>query len=125
MASRLWTGSISFGLVNIPVSLVTAEAHEELDFTLLDKRDDSPIGYQKINKRTGKPVPNDRIVRGFEYREGRYVILSDADLRRASPERTQRIDILSFVEAAEIPPMYFDRPYYLEPGRGGDRGYAL
>jgi DNA end-binding protein Ku len=125
MASRLWTGSISFGLVNIPVSLVTAESHEELDFTLLDKRDDSPIGYQKINKRTGKPVPSDRIVRGFEYQDGRYVIVSDADLKRASPERTQRIDILSFVEAGEIPPMYFDRPYYLEPGRGGDRGYAL
>ena len=125
MASRLWTGSISFGLVNIPVSLVTAEAHEELDFTLLDERDDSPIGSQKINKRTGKPVPSDRIVRGFEFHEGRYVIVSDADLERASPERTQRIDILSFVEAGEIPPMYFDRPYYLEPGRGGDRGYAL
>jgi DNA end-binding protein Ku len=125
MASRLWTGNISFGLVNIPVSLVTAEAHDELDFTLLDERDDSPIGYQKINKSTGKPVPNDRIVRGFEYQDGRYVIVSDADLKRASPERTQRIDILSFVAAGEIPPMYFDRPYYLEPGRGGDRGYAL
>src|SRR5215475_3079410 len=77
MASRLWNGSISFGLVNIPVSLVTAEARNELDFTLLDERDDSPIGYQKISKRTGKPVPNDRIVRGFEYRDGRYVIVSD------------------------------------------------
>ena len=125
MPSRLWTGSISFGLVTIPVSLVTAEEHEELDFTLLDERDDSPIGYQKINKRTGKPVPNDRIVRGFEYQDGRYVIVSDADLERASPERTQRIDVLSFAEAGEIPPIYFDRPYYLEPGRGGDRGYAL
>jgi DNA end-binding protein Ku len=112
MASTLWTGSISFGLVTIPVSLVTAEVHEELDFTLLDRRDDSPIGYQKISKRTGKPVPADRIV-------------SDADLRRASPERTQRIDVLSFVERAEIPPVYFDRPYYLEPARGGERGYAL
>ena len=125
MASTLWTGSISFGLVTIPVSLVTAEVHEELDFTLLDRRDDSPIGYQKINKRTGKPVPADRIVRGFEYQDGRYVVLSDADLRRASPERTQRIDVLSFVDRAEIPPVYFDRPYYLEPARGGDRGYAL
>ena len=125
MPSRLWTGSISFGLVTIPVSLVTAEEHEELDFTLLDERDDSPVGYQKINKRTGKPVPNDRIVRGFEYQDGRYVIVSDADLKRASPERTQRIDVLSFAEAGEIPPIYFDRPYYLEPGRGGDRGYAL
>ena len=125
MPSKLWTGSISFGLVNIPVSLVTAEQRDELDFTLLDKRDSSPIGYQKISKRTGKPVPGDRIVRGVEHTNGRYVIVSDADLRRASPERTQRIDVLAFVEATAIPPLYFDRPYYLEPARGGERGYAL
>jgi DNA end-binding protein Ku len=125
MPSKLWTGSISFGLVNIPVSLVTAEQRDEPDFTLLDKRDGSPIGYQKINKHTGKPVPVDRIVRGVEHSSGRYVIVSDADLRRASPERTQRIDVLAFVEAGAIPPMHFDRPYYLEPARGGDRGYAL
>lgn len=125
MPSKLWTGSISFGLVNIPVSLVTAEQRDELDFTLLDKRDSSPIGYQKISKRTGKPVPGDRIVRGVEHTDGRYVIVSDADLRRASPERTQRIDVLAFVEAAAIPPLYFDRPYYLEPARGGERAYAL
>lgn len=125
MRSTIWTGSISFGLVNIPVSLVTAERRDELDFTLLDKRDSSPIGYQKISKRTGKPVPGDRIVRGVEQAKGRYVIVNDADLRRASPERTQRIDILAFTEAAAIPPLYFDRPYYLEPARGGDRGYAL
>jgi DNA end-binding protein Ku len=123
--STIWTGSISFGLVNIPVSLVTAEQRDELDFTLLDKRDSSPIGYQKISKRTGKPVPGDRIVRGVEQAKGRYVIVNDADLRRASPERTRRIDILAFTEAAAIPPLYFDRPYYLEPARGGDRGYAL
>jgi DNA end-binding protein Ku len=125
MASKLWTGAISFGLVNIPVSLVTAERREELDFTLLDKQDRSPIGYQKISKRTGRPVPGDRIVRGIEYTRGRYVIVSDADLRRASPERSRRIDIVAFVEAGAIPPLYFDRPYYLEPARGGERGYAL
>jgi DNA end-binding protein Ku len=126
MNSPIWTGSISFGLVNIPVSLVTAEAREEeLDFTLLDRDDDSPIGYRKINKSTGEPVPNERIVRGFEYQKGRYVIVTDADLKKANPERTQRIDILSFVEAGEIAPQYFDRPYYLEPARGGERGYAL
>jgi DNA end-binding protein Ku len=123
--STIWTGSISFGLVNIPVSLVTAEQRDDLDFTLLDKRDSSPIGYQKISKRTGKPVPGDRIVRGVEQADGRYVVVSDTDLRRASPERTQRIDILAFVEATAIPPLYFDRPYYLEPARGGERGYAL
>ena len=125
MPSKLWTGSISFGLVNIPVSLVTAEQRDDLDFTLLDERDRSPIGYQKVSKRTGRPVPGDRIVRGVEYTSGRYVIVSDQDLRRASPERTQRIDVLAFVEAAAIAPVYFDRPYYLEPARGGDRGYAL
>ena len=125
MPSKLWTGSISFGLVNIPVSLVTAEQRDELDFTLLDERDRSPIGYQKVSKRTGKPVPGDRIVRGVEYTSGRYVIVSDEDLRRSSPERSQRIDVLAFVEAAAIAPAYFDRPYYLEPARGGDRGYAL
>jgi DNA end-binding protein Ku len=123
--SKIWTGSISFGLVNIPVSLVTAEQRDDLDFTLLDKRDSSPIGYQKISKRTGKPVPGDRIVRGVEQANGRYVVVSDTDLRRASPERTQRIDVLAFVEATAIPPIYFDRPYYLEPTRGGERGYAL
>lgn len=125
MASKLWTGSISFGLVNIPVSLATAERREELDFTLLDKRDRSPIGYLKVSKRTGKPVPGDRIVRGVEYTDGRYVIVSDDDLRRASPERNQRIDVLAFVDARAIPPLYFERPYYLEPSRGGERGYAL
>ena len=125
MPSTIWTGSISFGLVNISVSLVTAEQRDDLDFTLLDKRDSSTIGYQKISKRTGKPVPADRIVRGVEQANGRYVVVSDTDLRRASPERTQRIDILAFVEGPEIPPLYFDRPYYLEPARGGERGYAL
>lgn len=125
MPSTIWTGSISFGLVNIPVSLVTAEQRDDLDFTLLDKRDSSPIGYQKISKRSGKPVPPDRIVRGVEQANGRYVVVSDADLRRASPERTQRIDILAFVDASAISPLYFDRPYYLEPARGGERGYAL
>ena len=125
MPSTIWTGSISFGLVNIPVSLVTAEQRDDLDFTLLDKRDSSPIGYQKISKRSGKPVPPDRIVRGVEQANGRYVVVSDADLRRASPERSQRIDILAFVDASAIPPLYFDRPYYLEPARGGERGYAL
>src|SRR2546428_1238734 len=112
MASTLWTGNISFGLVNIPVSLVTAEVRKQLDFTLLDRRDGSPIGYQRISKRTGRPVPSGRIVRGFEYRDGRYVVVSDADLRKASPERTQRIDILAFVKADEISPIYYDRPYY-------------
>jgi DNA end-binding protein Ku len=121
----IWKGHISFGLVNIPVALQPAEARDELDFTLLDERDLSPIGYRKVNKRTGKEVPGDRITRGFEHRKGRYVIVTDEDLRRASPERTQRIDILSFVDPAEVAPIFYDRPYYLAPVAKSEKGYAL
>jgi DNA end-binding protein Ku len=121
----IWKGHISFGLVNIPVALHPAEAREELDFTLLDARDLSPIGYRKVNKRTGKEVPGDRITRGFEHRKGRYVVVTDEDLRRASPERTQRIDILSFADPAEVAPLFYERPYYLAPVAGSEKGYAL
>jgi DNA end-binding protein Ku len=121
----IWKGHISFGLVNIPVALQPAEARNELDFTLLDERDLSPIGYRKVNKRTGKEVPGDRITRGFEHRKGRYVIVTDEDLRRASPERTQRIDILSFADPAEVAPMFYDRPYYLAPVAKSEKGYTL
>jgi DNA end-binding protein Ku len=86
MPRSIWKGYISFGLVNIPVALYPAERPNALDLDLLDKRDFSPIGYEKINKRTGRRVPNDDIVRGFEYEEGKYVVLTDADLRRASPD---------------------------------------
>ncbi|HEV8436894.1 MAG TPA: Ku protein [Methylomirabilota bacterium] len=125
MAQKIWTGSIGFGLVNIPVSVLPGESREELDFTLLDERDMSPIGYRKVSKRTGKEVPRNRIVRGFEYAKGRYVLVTDADLRRASPERTRRIDILAFTDHSEVDPRYYDRPYYLEPAAGGEKGYAL
>ncbi len=123
--SVIWKGHISFGLVNIPVALLPAESREELDFTLLDRRDRSPIGYQKINKRTGKPVASADIVRGMEQGRGRYVIVSDEDLRRASPERSQRIDIHSFVDLREIDPIYFERPYYLAPLPKQEKGYVL
>ena len=89
----IWKGHLSFGLVNIPVVLHPAVTRDELDFTLLDKKDMSPIGYRKVNKATGEEVPRERITRGLEYGKGRYVIVSDADLRRASLERTQQIAI--------------------------------
>jgi DNA end-binding protein Ku len=125
MPRTIWNGAISFGLVTIPVGLAPAETRDELDFTLLDRRDTSPIGYQKVNKRTGKPVPSDRIVRGLETERGRYVIVSDEDLRRASPERTQRIDLHAFVDLADVDPRYFDRPYYLVPQSKGEKAYVL
>jgi DNA end-binding protein Ku len=122
----IWKGHISFGLVNIPVALYPAETANALDFTLLDLKDFSPIGYRKVNKATGAEVPGSRIVRGFEYAKGRHVVVTDDDLRRASPERTQRIDILSFADQSEIDPRYFDRPYYLAPsGVKNEKGYAL
>lgn len=98
---------------------------EELDFTLLDAKDRSPIGYRKVNKRTGQEVPAERITRGFQHRKGRYVIVSDDDLRRASPERTQRIDILSFTDPGDVEPIYYDHPYYLAPIAKNEKGYAL
>jgi DNA end-binding protein Ku len=125
MPQMIWNGHITFGLVSIPVALYPAESREELDFTLLDKADMSPIGYRKVNKATGEEVPRDRITRGFEYDKGRYVIVSDEDLRRASPERTQQIAILAFVDPAEVAPKYYDRPYYLEAVAKQEKGYAL
>ena len=121
----LWKGSINFGLVNIPVALHPAETSSSLDFDLLDRRDFAPIKYQRINKQTGKEVPWNQIVKGYQYEKGEYVTLTDEELRSANVEATQSIDILDFVEAAEISPMYFDRPYYLEPLKNGRRAYML
>lgn len=121
----LWKGSINFGLVNIPVALYPAETSNSLDFDLLDKRDFAPIKYQRINKHTGEEVPWDEIVKGYEFEKGEYVTLTDQELKSANVEATQSIDILDFVEAAEISPMYFDKPYYLEPLKNGRRAYVL
>ena len=121
----LWKGSINFGLVNIPVALYPAETSNSLDFDLLDKRDFAPIKYQRINKHTGEEVPWDQIVKGYEFEKGEYVTLTDQELKSANVEATQSIDILDFVEAAEISPMYFDKPYYLEPLKNGRRAYVL
>lgn len=121
----IWTGSISFGLVNIPVSLRSAESAKELHFTMLDRRDLSPVGYRKINKATGQDVPSDQIVKGYKLGEDEYVTLSDEDFKRASPERTQRIDIQAFVDRGAIDPALYERPYYLEPAAKSEKAYAL
>lgn len=126
MPRTIWKGSISFGLVNIPVALYPGEQRDELHFTLLDSRDMSPVGYKRINKRTGEEVAWEQIVKGHEYDKDQYVVLGDAEFRRANVKATQTIDILDFVKAGEVPYLYFDRPYYLEPvQRTGDKGYAL
>ncbi|MGO4377544.1 non-homologous end joining protein Ku [Pseudoduganella sp. RAF53_2] len=125
MARSLWKGAISFGLVHIPVELHTAIQNHDLDLTMLDKRDFSPIGFRRYNKGTGKEVTWDNIVKGYEYMDGEYVVLSDEDLRQANPKATQTIDILAFVDADSVPLTFYETPYYLSPGRGGDKVYAL
>ncbi|WP_144153693.1 Ku protein [Paraburkholderia sp. BCC1885] len=125
MSHMIWKGAISFGLVHVPVQLYPATQSEKVGFNLLDKRSIDPIGYRQINKRTGKEVTRDNIVRGFEYEKDKYVVLSDDEIRSANPESTQTVDILAFVEAPEISFLYLDTPYFLAPDRKGDKVYAL
>jgi DNA end-binding protein Ku len=125
MARSMWKGAISFGLVHIPVELYPATSEHSLDLHMLDRRDFAPIGFKRYNKNTGKEVSWDDIVKGYEYATDEYVVLSDEDLRRANPEATGTIDILAFVDAEQVPILYYEQPYYLAPGKGGDKVYAL
>lgn len=121
----LWTGSLSFGLISIPVTMFSASKERALDFTMLHKKDMSPISFKRVSKTTGEEVPYSDIVKGFEYSEDKYVVLEDEDFKRASPEKSERIDIESFVVEEEIPTKYYEKPYYLEPGKGADKAYML
>jgi DNA end-binding protein Ku len=125
MAHMIWKGAISFGLVHVPVQLYPATRSEKVGFNLLDKRTIDPIGYKQINKRTGKDVTRENIVRGFEYEKDHYVVLSDDEIRSANPESTQTVDILAFVDASDISFLYLDTPYFLTPDRKGEKVYAL
>src|ERR1700751_1713671 len=121
----IWKGSISFGLVNIPIALYPATRKEELKFRMLRKSDLSPINYKRVAEKDGKEVPWDEIVKGYEYEKGKSVILKDEDFERVDLEATQTVDIQDFVDQDEIDPMFFYKPYYLEPQKGGDKAYAL
>ena len=121
----LWKGAISFGLVHIPVGLHTASSEQGVDFDWLDKRSMDPVGYKRINKKTGKEVTKENIVKGIAYEEGQYVILSADEITQAYPRTTQTIEIERFVDATEIPFLYLDRPYYLTPINKGQKVYAL
>ena len=125
MARSLWKGAISFGLVHIPVEMYPAVQNHSLDLTMLDRRDFSPVGFKRYNKNNQKEVSWDDIVKGYEYSSGEYVVLSEEDLRRANPEATGTIDILAFVDAEQVPLLFYEQPYYLAPGKGGDKVYAL
>ena len=126
MARGLWKGAISFGLVNVPVELYSAEKRaSEIDLTMLDKRDLAPVGYKRYNKSTGEDVPWAEIVKGYEYEDDKYVVLSEEDFRRANVEASKTVDIQAFVDAGDIPPLFFETPYYLAPGKRGEKAYAL
>lgn len=125
MSRVIWKGNISFGLVQIPVSLYPAESRDELRFSLLDKHDLAPIGNKRYNKNSGKDVPWNEVVKGYEYEEGKFVVLTDEDFRRANVKATQTVDIIDFVADGDIPDIYYETPYYLEPGKKGEKGYAL
>jgi DNA end-binding protein Ku len=125
MPRTLWKGAISFGLVNIPVGLYSAENRNSFDLDLLDKRTLTPVGFKRYNKETGKDVSWNDIVKGYEYEKRKYVVLTDEDFRRANVEATETVEIVKFVEASEIAPVYFETPYYLAPQKRGEKGYAL
>ena len=125
MAHSIWSGAINFGLVTIPVKLFTAVRSEDLSFNMLHAKDEGRIKYERVCSVDGKPVPWDEIVKGYEYEKGQYVIITDEDLKKANPEATQSVDILEFVEQSKINPMFFDKPYYLEPSKQGRHAYAL
>jgi DNA end-binding protein Ku len=121
----MWKGAVSFGLVYIPVEMYSAARSSSLDLTLLDRRDFAPVGYQRINKRNGKIVEWGDIVKGYEYKKGEHVALSEEDFRQANVNASQTIEITSFTKSAHIAPEYYENPYYLIPTKGGEKGYAL
>jgi DNA end-binding protein Ku len=125
MPHAIWKGHISFGLVNIPVVLHSAEKSFELHFKMLDKRNLSPIQYQRVNVENGKEVPWESIVKGYEIEPGKFVVLNDEDFAKVALENLKTIEIEDFVPAKEIDPIYFDKPYYLLPDKRGDKGYVL
>ena len=125
MQRSLWQGAVSFGLIYVPVELYSASKEGGLSLHLLDRRDFAAVGYQRVNKSTGKEVDWDHIVKGYEYQKGQYVALSDADFKHANVKATQTIEISTFTEASQIPANYFETPYYLGPKKGGEKVYSL
>src|ERR1044072_7494627 len=121
----IWKGSISFSLVNIPISLYPATKREELNFRLLRASDLSPIRYKRVAEKDGKEVPWDQIVKGYEFEEGRFVVMTEQDFEEVGGKSTHTVDIMDFVDLEEIDPIYFEKPYFMEPQKGGEKAYAL
>jgi len=120
-----WSGAVSFGLINIPVKLYTATDEHSLDFSLLHKKDNSPVRYARVCKEEGKEIPFDEIVKGFEFQKGEFVIMEDEDFVRANVRKNKAIDIVAFSNETEIDSVYFEKPYYLEPDKGAEKAYFL
>jgi DNA end-binding protein Ku len=125
MPRALWKGSISFGLVNIPIELHTAVRNHRPKFRMLHAKDKSPVKFERVCIRDGHPVGWDDLVKGFEYAKGHFVVLSKEDFQAAAVEKTRTVDIIDFVKAEEIDDRFFETPYYLVPAKGGERAYAL
>jgi len=125
MARAIWKGAISFGLVHIPVALQSATSSESIDFDWLDERTMDPVGYKRVNKKSGKEVTKEHIVKGIQYEKGKYILLSEEEIKSAHPKSTQTIEIFSFVDSTEIPLANIETPYYLAPDKRGEKVYAL
>jgi DNA end-binding protein Ku len=121
----VWNGSISFGLLNVPVQIFSGERSVDLHFRLLDSRDQKPIRYERVNSETGEEVAWKDVVKAFEYEKGNYVVIPEQELRAAAPEMTETVEIEAFVERDAISPMYFEKPYFLVPGKKAEKGYVL
>jgi len=125
MARPIWNGTLSFGLLNVPVSVMPAERRVDLHFRMLDSRSNTPIRYERVNADTGEEVPWKDIVKAYEYKKGSYVVLRPEDIKSASPEGREAVEVEAFVDAASVGPEYFEKPYVLVPGKKAEKGYVL
>lgn len=125
MARPIWTGTLSFGLLNVPVSLMSGERRTDLHFRMLDSRDKRPVRYERVNADTGEEVPWKDIVKAFEYDKGSYVVLEPDDIKSAAPESHETVEVETFVDAGDIPLQYFEKPYVLVPAKKAEKGYVL
>lgn len=125
MARPIWTGTLSFGLLNVPVSLMSGERRTDLHFRMLDSRDQKPVRYERVNAETGEEVPWKEIVKAFEYDKGSYVVLEESDIKAAAPESHETVEVETFIDAAEIDPRYYEKPYILVPAKKAEKGYVL
>jgi DNA end-binding protein Ku len=125
MARPIWTGTLSFGLLNVPIRLMTAERKVDLHFRMLDQRNNQPVRYERVNAESGEEVPWKDIVKAYEYSKGNYVVLEESDIRSAAAEAHETVEIDTFIDAGQLTPAYFEKPYFLVPGKKAEKGYVL